>query len=318
MGMTSSGAAGRGANEVRRGHRRRTVARNLAAYGFMAPYLFILFIFTVGASIYGFGLSLFHANPGIDANVRFIGLDNYRYDFDQLVHNPGQFPFAIALKNIVVYAFFVIIAQTTLALILALLLNLKVPGRSFIRTAIYLPSVTSSVALALIFLFLYNKTGAINGFLGNFHLPQPDWLQDPTTALPAIMSLNIWSTAPTFMIMFLAALQGLPEPVYEAARMDGCNSWQILRHITLPLLRPTLFLVVALGTIGSLQVFDQIAILTKGGPLNSTLTPVYVIYQYGFQESKFGLGSSMGVILFVLIFSITLVQRRFIDTTIEY
>lgn len=293
------------------------VRRNLTAYLFMAPYLFVLFVFILGAGVFGLGLSLFHVNYGID-QPRFIGLDNYKYIWDQFRTNADNFEFAIGLKNIAVYAVVVITAQTTLALIFALLLNQKVAGRSLLRTAIYLPSVTSSVAISLIFIYLYNKGGAINAFLTIFHITGPDWLNDPTTALPAIMILNIYTTAPTFMILFLAALQGLPGPVYEAARVDGANSWQIFRRITLPLLRPTMFLVVAVGTIGALQTFDQIAVMTQGGPLNATMTPVYTIYDTGFKQSHFGLGAAMAALLFAIIFIVTLIQRRFIDTNVQY
>jgi len=297
--------------------RRAALRRNLTAYLFLAPYLFILFIFTLGAACFGLGLSLFHVNYGIDT-PRFVGLDNFKYIWDQFRTNAGNFGFAIGLKNIAIYAVVVITGQTTLALTYAMLLNQKIRGRSFLRTAIYLPSVTSSVAVSLIFIYLYNKGGAINAFLGIFHIAGPDWLNDTSTALPAIMILNIYTTAPTFMILFLAALQGLPTPVYEAAKVDGASVWHVFRYITLPLLRPTMFLIIAVGTIGALQTFDQIAVMTQGGPLNATLTPVYTIYDIGFKQSHFGLAAAMAVILFVIILIVTLIQRRFIDTTIQY
>lgn len=295
----------------------KELRRTLAAYLFMAPYLFILLIFFLGASVFGLGLSLYHVNYGIDT-PRFIGLDNYRYIWDQFLNNRDNFEFAIGLKNIAVYAVVVIIGQTCLALSYALLLNRKIPGRSYLRTAIYLPSVTSSVAVSLIFIYLYNKAGGINAFLSIFHINGPDWLNDPSTALPAIMLMNIYTTAPTLMILFLAALQGLPAPVYEAASVDGADTFALFRLITLPLLRPTMFLVVANGTIGALQTFDQIAVMTKGGPLNATATPVWTIYDTAFQQEHFGLGAAMATVLFVIIFVVTMIQRRFIDATIEY
>jgi len=310
--MVSASAA-----QARRRRRRAAVRNNLTAYLFLAPYLFILGIFLVGASLFGLGISFFHVDYGID-QPRWIGLANYQYIWNQFRTNSANFEFAIALKNIVVYAFFVIIGQTVLSLLYALLLNQKIRGRAFLRTALYLPSVTSSVAIALIFIYLYDKSGAINALLSLVHIQGPDWLRDPATALPAIMALNIFTTSPTFMIMFLAGLQGLPESVYEAARIDGCAAWQLFWYVTLPLLRPTMFVVVALGTIGSFQVFDQIAVMTQGGPLNATLTPVWVIYDYGFKQHYFGLGAAMAAILFVIILTITLLQRRFIDTAIQY
>jgi multiple sugar transport system permease protein len=295
----------------------KALRRNLTAYLFMLPYLFILVIFTLGAAVFGLALSLYHVNYGIDT-PHFIGLDNFRYLWDQFLHNRDNFEFAISLKNIAQYAVVVIIGQTTLALCYALLLNQPIKGRSFLRTAIYLPSVTSSVAITLIFIYLLSNGGAFNAVLSLVHIKGPDWYHDPATALWAIMIQNIYTTAPTFMILFLAALQGLPAPVYEAARVDGAGTWGLFRLVTLPLLRPTMFLVVALGTIGSLQTFDQVAIATQGGPLNATVTPVWTIYDTAFLQSHFGLGASMAVVLFVIIFTVTLIQRRFIDATIEY
>ncbi|HWE61959.1 MAG TPA: sugar ABC transporter permease, partial [Chloroflexota bacterium] len=188
---------------------RKALRRNLAAYLFLAPYLFILLVFTLGAAVFGLALSLYHVNYGID-QPRFIGLDNFRYMWDQFQNNRDNFEFAISLRNILQYAVVVIIGQTVLALCYALLLNQPIKGRSFLRTAIYLPSVTSSVAITLIFLYLLNNGGAFNAFLSIFHIKGPNWYNDPSTALWAIIIQNIYTTAPTYMILFLAALQGLP------------------------------------------------------------------------------------------------------------
>jgi multiple sugar transport system permease protein len=132
------------------------------------------------------------------------------------------------------------------------------------------------------------------------------------------MTTTIWSTAATFMIVFVSGLQDIPAQLYEAARIDGAVGWRSLWNITLPLLRPTIFLVTVLGTIGTLQVFDQVYVMTHGGPLKSTLTPVYLIYREGFSDYNVGLACAEAFILFAIIFTFTLIQRRFIDTTIEY
>lgn len=295
----------------------KVLRRNITAYLFLLPFLFILIVFTLGAAVFGLALSLYHVNYGIDT-PRYIGLDNFRYIWDQFQNNRDNFEFSISLRNILQYAVVVIIGQTALALCYALLLNRPIRGRAFLRTAIYLPSVTSSVAITLIFLYLMNNSGALNAFLSIFHIKGPNWYNDPNTALWAIMIQNIYTTAPTYMILFLAALQGLPTPVYEAAKTDGAGTWDIFRLITMPLLRPTMFLVVAVGTIGALQTFDQVAIATQGGPLNATVTPVWTIYDTGFLQHHFGLGAAMAVILFVIILVVTFIQRRFIDANIEY
>ncbi len=210
--------------------------------------------------------------------------------------------------------------QTVLALALALLLNTKVRGRGFFRTAFYLPALTSSVAISLIFLWLYNTHGAINYVLGLVGIPAQPWLNDPNTALPAIMLLNIWTTAPTFMLVYLAALQDIPETLFEAARIDGATTWDTIRHITIPLLRPTTFVVVALGTIGASQLFDQVYVMQGPdcGPLGSTCTPALIIYNTAFKSSLMGLACAQAFVLFVVIFTLAVLQKRYIDVDIQY
>ncbi|HET8840452.1 MAG TPA: sugar ABC transporter permease, partial [Ktedonobacteraceae bacterium] len=224
-------------------------------------------------------------------------------------------PFWISVVNILKFVVIVVIGQTCLALFLALLLQLVIRGKGFFRTIFYIPAVTSSVATSLIFLWFYNSDGVINYLLSVLHLPGPDWLNDPLWALPALMLLNIWTTAASFMIYFLAALQDLPREVLEASEVDGANRLQSFWYVTVPLLRPTIFLVVALGTIGAFQMFDQAKFMTNGGPLNSTLTPMLEIYNAAFNDSRFGSAAAMSVILFLIIFVVTIIQRRLIDTS---
>jgi multiple sugar transport system permease protein len=194
-----------------------------------------------------------------------------------------------------------------------LLQSIASRARGLFRTILYLPAVTSSVAVSLMFLWFYNSQGVINYLLSLVGIPGPHWLQDPTFALPALMLLNIWTTAATFMLYFLAAIQDLPKELYEAARVDGAGRLNLFRHITIPLLRPAIFLVVALATIGSFQMFDQAKFMTDGGPLRSTLTPLLEIYNAAFRDNRFGLAAAMSVLLFILIFIVTLIQRRLID-----
>lgn len=299
-----------------RKRRRLNWRRILTAYAFLAPYLIVLVVFTLIAVLYAFYLSFYRVNLGIEAPV-FRGLKNYQNIWFDLTHDGD---FKVGLINGVKYTVGVVILQTVLGLALAVLLNQRIRARGFFRTLYYLPALTSSVAISLIFLWLYTPDGAINRLFGVFGLQGPNWLHDPLTALPAIMLLNIWTTAPTFMIIYLAALQDIPPTLSEAARVDGANGWQVFRHVTLPLLRPTTFLVVALGTIGAFQVFDQIYLMegAEGGPLRSTLTPVVDIYNTAFRSSLFGLACAEAFVLFVVIFAFTIAQRRFIDANIQY
>jgi multiple sugar transport system permease protein len=286
----------------------------LAAYLFLTPYLIVLGVFTLFVSLYGIGLSLFKLDIGFTA-PEFIGLRNYQNLWNQLSYISDS-DFWTSMINIVKFVVVVVTGQTILALFMAILLQSIRFLRGVFRTIFYLPSVTSSVAVALIFLWFYNPQGVINYLLSLVHIPGPAWLEDPAWALPALMLLNIWTTAATFMIFFLAALQDVPRELYEAAEVDGANRYQVFWNITIPLLRPAIFFVVAIGTIGGFQMFDQAKFMTEGGPLNSTLTPLLEIYNTAFRDNHFGLAASMSVILFVIIFIVTIIQRRFIDVKI--
>jgi multiple sugar transport system permease protein len=295
----------------RRKQMRRERAEAIAAYLFLLPYLLVLAVFFVFVSLFGLGLSFFRVDLGFTGPV-FIGLRNYTFIFNQLT-NIGLSDFWTSMINIVKFTVFVVIGQTILALAMALVLQAIVRGRGIFRTIFYIPAITSSVVTSLIFLWLYNPDGIINYLLSLVHIHGPDWLNDVFWALPALMFLNIWTTAATFMIYFLAALQDLPKELLEASEVDGANRLQTFWYITVPLLRPTIFLVVALGSIGAFQMFDQAKFMTNGQPLNSTLTPMLEIYNAGFADGRFGLAAAMSVILFIVIFIVTIIQRRLID-----
>ena len=288
-----------------------SAAEMIAAYLFLAPYLIVLGVFTVFVALYGIGLSLFKLDIGFTA-AEFVGFRNYQNLFSQLSYATDS-DFWMSMINILKFALVVVIGETVLALFLAILLQSISTSRGVFRTIFYIPSVTSSVAVALIFLWFYNPQGLINYLLSLVHIPGPHWLEDPAFALPAIMILNIWTTSATFMLFFLAALQDLPRELYEAAEVDGANHYHLFWNITVPLLRPSIFFVVAVGTIGAFQMFDQAFFMTNGGPLNSTLTPLLEIYNTAFKYNHFGLAAAMSVILFILIFIVTLIQRRLID-----
>jgi multiple sugar transport system permease protein len=295
------------------GGKRYRRSQTLTAYLFLTPYLFVLLVFLVFVSLYGVGLSLFRIDLGF-TGATFVGFKNYIQLFNQL-SNPGLSDFWTSMINILKFTLGVVIGQTVLALALALVLQFASRARGALRTVFYIPAVTSSVATSLIFLWLYNPDGILNYGLSLVHIAGPDWLNNVTWALPALMLLIIWSTGASFMIYFLAALQDLPRELLEAASVDGAGRLQTFWYITLPLLRPTIFLVVALGTIGAFQMFDQAKFMTNGQPLNSTLTPMLEIYNEAFLNGGFGQAAAMSVILFLVIFVVTILQRRFIDTS---
>ncbi len=287
---------------------------------------------------------------GLDNAYSGVGLENY----SALLFQDGirQRDFFTALKNTVYYVLGVVPAQTALALLLAVVVNQKwLRGKGVFRTVFYFPSITSSVVISLIFMWMFTRGGLVNGLLGALFpnytgvtwlndsngvihnllglfginrqtvgdwattraagLTLWDWISGPSTTMFTIMILNTWTTIGTLMVIFLAALQNIPSHVYEAARVDGATGWQIFRKITVPLLRPTTFFVVTLGLIGCFQVFDQIFVISSGGPAKTTLTIAYIVYQNGFQNSAMGLAAATALVLFVIIFAFTMLQRRF-------
>ncbi|MBX0327363.1 sugar ABC transporter permease [Oscillochloris sp. ZM17-4] len=311
--------------------RARSLARReaITAYLFIAPYLIVAAVFTVGLLVYAFGISFTSLTASFAAaNARFVGIDNY-------LRAMTDADFLAALGNAFWYFVIVSFFQTIGAILLAVTLNAKLQGMRVYRTLLYSPSVASSIVMSLIFLWLYLPTGFINYLLGTDipWLTTPDrifaplwgavglggvpaFLQGPSVAWASIMVLSIFTTIPTFMVMFLTALQDVPGFVYEAAAIDGATGPKAFWYITLPLLRPVIALVVILGTIGTFQVFDQVAILTKGGPLKTTLTPAFLIYQKTLgtgTQAEAGFAAAMAFILAFVIVAITLVQRRMIE-----
>lgn len=314
----------------------------IAGYAFLAPYLIITLVFTVGVLLFALYIAFHDYN--IFTAPTFIGIDNFLRAFR--TKDFGQ-----SLVNVAWYAVVVTVVQTILALLLAVLLNSRIRGKQAFRTIFYTPAVTSSVVISMIFIWLYLRGGFLNHFLVSFlgifgvafqrvdwlndprglfqliaqafggNIPSSQWaLRGPSITMMAIMVQNIFTTIPTFMLMFLAALQDVPGSLYEAAEIDGANGRQKFFRITVPLLRPIILLIVVLGTIGTLQIFDQVKLMTAGGPLGTTLTPVYLVYReaLGTQGGiQMGYASAMAFILAVIIFAFTFLQRRFIESGTE-
>jgi multiple sugar transport system permease protein len=276
----------------------------LAGYSFMSPAILILGCFLLLPIGYSIFLSFYKVNLLGTVSYKFIGTAN----FQRMLDDPRLW---IALRNTMKYALIVVPSQTVLAIILASILNMKLRYRNFFRVAFYLPTVTSSAVLVLIFMWIYNSNGLLNYLLDAVGLPTYNWLGDPSVALLGIMIMNIWSTAPLFMVIYLAGLQDIPENLYEAAEIDGANGLQKFWRITVPQLKPVTFYVVVMGIIGTFQLFDQSYIFSagSGGPSNSTLTMVLLIYQYAFKSMDMGYASALAFLLAVVIMLITVVQR---------
>lgn len=276
--------------------------RRLAAYLFILPSLLFLCIFVVYPILHAFYLS-FHRYSLLEAPI-WAGLNNYR----SLLEDTR---FLKAIGNTFLFALMTVPVGTVASLLLAVLINQPLRGIYFFRTAYYLPVVTSFVAVSFIWLWLYDPNfGVLNQLLGAVGLPTPSWLRSPDTALLSIAILSIWKNAGYNMVIFLAGLQGIPEYLYEAAEIDGANGLQRFWYITVPMLSPTTFFVFVVYFIGALQMFTQSWILTQGGPLDSTLTVVYLVYQNGFEYLKMGYAAAMSVVLFLLIAIVTYINTR--------
>lgn len=287
-------------------------------------------------------------NPLEPGGANFVGADNYR----SLLTEPGLLreDFAVSVRNTLYYVLIAVPAVTALSFGLALVVNSRVlRGRGFFRTAFYFPSVTSSVAISVTFLFLFSSTGVVNAMLARIGVEGPRWFNDPrgvlhllldglglvdadtppgwaadtdvlglplwewmagpSVALTALLVLTTWTSSGSFMLFFLAGLQNIPPELDEAATIDGASARQRFRYITLPLMRPMVVLVTTLALIGTWQVFDSVYIISRGDPAKTTLTPAYVSYRRSFTEGAFGQGAAIAFVLFTIIVVLTGVQR---------
>lgn len=278
----------------------------LMGYLFILIPMAIFLTFFLGAMGFDFWISFNHW--AILDSPRWVGSANYNYIFRT---DPV---FWTAIRNTVEFALVVVPIQTIIAFFLALVVNQNIRGKTFFRTTFYFPSVTSSVAITLIFVFIFNNVGLLNTLLADVHLHGPNWLGDPAYALKSIGGLNIWTTTGTLMVVFLAALQDVPRDVLEAAALDGATGFQAIIRVVVPLIRPALFFVVANGIIGTLQIFDQAFIVSQGsgGPEYSTMTAVLYIYNNAFQNDFYGVAAAASFFLFAFIFVATILIRRVI------
>src|SRR3954452_20006391 len=275
----------------------------LVGYGFIAlPMAFFLlfFIFPVGYAFYisRYDWQIFKGD--------FVGWGNYR----QLWHDTVFWHHAV--RNTLVYTVFVVPLQMTLGLTLAVVVNQAIRFRTFFRAAFYFPSLAASAAIASIATYILASDGLFNTVLNHLGYHHNNaWFGEQSTALPSIIGLNAWTTSGTMMLFYLASLQAIPVDVYEAAAIDGAGAWRTFRKITFPLLKPGHFFVLVVSIIGALQMFDQAFLIggASGGPNYSTLTTVLSLYNQAIANIKFGYAAAVGVVLFVFIFTVTLIQR---------
>jgi multiple sugar transport system permease protein len=288
---------------MNRGSSRRKFSEALTGYLFISPWLVIFTIFSIVSL--GYAVYLSFTSYNLLKPPQWWGLEGYqRVIVDDLFLTK-------ALPNTFKYVLIVVPLQTILSLILAFAMDQKLRFQRIFRTIFYLPSVTSSVVISLIFIWIFAPQGIFNQIT---HLTV-NWLDEPKTAFYVIMGMNIFTTSGTLMLIFLAGLQDISASIYEASEIDGANAIQKFFYITIPMLRPVIFFVVTVGIIGCFQVFDQIFVMTAGGPLDSTTTVTYLIYKWAFRDTtiKMGQASALAVVLTLIILGFTLLQRRIIE-----
>lgn len=286
----------------------RRLRSNLVAYSFIAPNFIGFAVFTLGPILFAFALAFMHwdgSNP-----ITFAGLDNFWRLFSDRA-------FSAAFWNTIIYTAASVPATMACALGLAVLLNQKIAGRNFFRTAMFFPYVASLVAVAVVWNMLFNpEMGPVNMLLYTLGVDPknlPRWAADRHWAMVTVILFGVWKNMGYYMVIYLAGLQGINSELYEAADLDGASAWQKFWYITVPQLAPTSFFVSVMLTIQSFKVFDQIFMITQGGPGTSTLVLVYHIYNEAFISWDLGYSSMIALVLFLLVLVVTIVQFRRTD-----
>ncbi len=285
-------------------------ASNPVGYLFTLPYVIFFTIFTAYPLGFAFFLTVHDWNI-VRTERPFVGARNYERLFsDEL--------FWQALLNTGVFLAVHIPLQIVIALLLSVVLNQQIRARGFFRVAFFLPFVTSGAIISLVWLRLYADDGLLNAYLSLVGLGPVGWLSDPNVAMTSIAVMATWKNVGYYLMIFLAALQAIPDQLYEEAYLNGATAWQRFAHITFPLLNPAFILVVILSTIGGFSLFVEPFVMTGGGPLDSTLSLVLYLYQQAFQFLRMGYAAAIGVVLALMIFLVTVIQRRYLEREVGY
>jgi ABC-type sugar transport system permease subunit len=311
--------------------RRRLWRQTGIAYLYLAPAIVLLLLFQYFPAVYAFWISLHRWGLIKEA---FVGLENYQ----RLLVNED---FWKSLGVTVWYVVLAIPAELILGLLIAYLLFQPIRGRTFYRTGFFLPYVTSTVAAALVWRWIYNpNNGLLNSILISLGRPKslwidessgifalllgpagaalPSWLAGPSLALVCVAVMSVWQYIGFNVVIYLAGLGGISRELYEAARIDGANEWQVFRRITLPLLSPTTFFLATVSTIGALQAFNTIYVMTNGGPLDTTRTVLLLVFKTFYQQTRVGYGSAIAFVLTFMILGLTLLNLRFVGSRVHY
>jgi multiple sugar transport system permease protein len=280
----------------------QVVRRNMSAYLFLLPALLVFALFVWYPIVLGIFMS-FQSVDMVNPST-WVGWQNYRHVFaDPLL--------GVAWRNTLEFTGYALLFGYAVPIILALLINEMRHGRGFFRLAFYLPVMLPPIVTVFLWRWIYNPdSGLLNALLSLLHLPGGLWLETPGSALPALVVIATWSAAGSTMLIYLAALQGVPASLYEAAEIDGARLLRRLWHVTLPGIRPIMLLMLVLQIIGTMQVFTEPFTITDGGPQNATLSVLLLIYNYAFQQADFGGASALGVLLFLVLAVFALIYMR--------
>ncbi|GAA2593882.1 sugar ABC transporter permease [Dactylosporangium fulvum] len=279
---------------------RQRTADRLVGYLFVTPQLVGSAVFVFLPLCLVFWYSLHEWNVLADS-FEYVGAENYQ----ALLDDPSL---PSVLRATGLFSVGLVVFNLLLALLLAVLLNQKLRGLTVYRTLFFSPVVVSLVAWTIVWGFLLQSNGGVNGLLATIGVDGPNWLRNGTSAMVSVVAVQVFKNVGLNMVLFLAALQGVPFELYEAAQLDGASAWSRFHRITVPMISPTILLTSIITVVGSLQVFAQIAVLTQGGPGTSTTVLVYYLYQQAFQFHHFGYGSTLAILLFVIVLVLTLVQ----------
>ncbi len=309
---TRSSRGGRSAPGPKKSGRTRRARREALTFAaFTFPNFLLLGVFVFWPIFYSLYLSFFKWDM-IAPRKRFVGLENFRIMFSDPV-------FWMVTRNTLTLAFFVVVVKMTIALALALMMNRNMRGRSLYQAVIFSPTFTTSVAVAMVWTWILEPDyGLLRVFMRPLGIPPVNWIESTSHSLPAVIIVLVWIGIGYDMVIFLAGLKNIPVEIYDAALVDGVSPAQEFFYITFPLLSPTTFFLTITGFISALKAFDIIAIMTAGGPLNSSNVIVHFLYQNAFKWFKTGYASALALLLFVIIMTITLIQNRFSRRWVHY
>jgi ABC-type sugar transport system permease subunit len=285
-----------------------TLRKSQPAYVLLSPYLILFLVVLAYPLVYAIYLSFFDAT--LNREPTFVGASNFVQLFTDA-------EFYTALRNTFFFAFFVVLGESILPLVMALAMNERLPFRTLFRTAFFLPVVCSWVVVSLLWAMLFAQQGLVNSVIQLLGVAPQPFFSNGGQAMWILIATTVWRNLGYYMVIYLAALQGVPQDLYDAASVDGATRWRQLWHVAVPALRPVIYFVLTISLITSMQLFTQPFIMTNGGPLNATISVVQLLYRHAFVQLEFGYGSAIATFLLVLLVALALINKRVHDLVVR-